>query len=117
MALGSALPPRGPVALEVVAPAAGDTVGLAGIEVLVRFPLGERIVPETFRALLNGADVTDSLAVGANGAWGRLHGLLEGENVLRLEVFGRTPWRPDSLFEQSREVVVRMRPPLDLDRG
>lgn len=111
-----ALPPHGPVLLEVILPVPGAPVGLGGFELLVRFP-PEIAVAETFRALLNGADVTDQLTTGANGSHGRLVGLLPGDNRLRLEIFGRVPWATDHLFEQSRELPIRMRPPLDLDRG
>jgi hypothetical protein len=111
------LPPDGPVLLEVLAPAAGEVVGADGLVLLVHFPSGDRTAWETFRVLLNGADVTDGVATTENGSWGRLHGLLEGDNVLRLEVFGRTPWGGGDLFEQVRELRVRMRPPLGLHRG
>ena len=117
MALAPSLPPAGPALMEVVEPAPGAIVGVEGLRVWVRFPSGDRTAWETFRALLNGADVTDALRPAENGAYGDLHGLLEGENVLRLEVFGRLPWRARTLFEQAREVRVRMRPPLWLDRG
>jgi hypothetical protein len=112
------LPPAGPTLIEVVSPAPGEVVGIEGLQVWVRFPSGGRIAPETFRVLLNGADVTEAIATGENGAYGELHGLLEGENVLRLEVFGRAPGCARSLlFEQTRVVHVRMRPPLSLHRG
>jgi len=116
VALWPSLPPNGPVLLEVVSPRPGATIGLDGIEVLVQFPRAEA-ASETFRALLNGADVTDLLTTGENGCYGKLLGLLPGDNVLRLEVFGRVPWSDDQLFEQSREVRVRMRPPQNLDQG
>jgi len=116
VALWPSLPPNGPVLLEVASPQPGATIGLDGIEVLVQFsPL--RSASETFRALLNGADVTDLLTTGENGCYGNLVGLLPGDNTLRLEVFGRVPWSDDQLFEQSREVRVRMRPPQNLDQG
>lgn len=111
-----ALPPHGPRLLEVLLPVPGAPVGLGGFELLVRFP-PEIAVAETFRALLNGADVTDQLTTGENGSQGRLVGLLPGDNRLRLEIFGRVPWATDHLFEQTRELRIRMRPPLDLDRG
>jgi len=113
---GPALPPRGPVLIEVLEPTPGARVGLDGFELLVRFP-PERVVAETFRALLNGADVTDLLTTGENGSFGRLVGLLPGDNVLRLEIFGRVPFAPDLLFEQARELHVRMRVPIELDQG
>jgi hypothetical protein len=115
-ALGPSLPPRGPTLLEVLSPEPGAQVGLSGIDLLVRFPAGAAL-SETFRALLNGADVTDQLTTGDNGASGRLVDLLPGENRLRLEIFGRVPWAPDRFFEQSRELRIRMRPPVWLDRG
>jgi hypothetical protein len=111
-----ALPPNGPVLLEILSPAPGATVDLGGVELLVRFADGAA-APETFRVLLNGADVSDRLTTGDNGSYGKLLELLPGPNVLRFEVFGRIPWARAQLFEQSREVLVRMRPPLDLDRG
>lgn len=120
VAVAPSLPPYGPTLIEVLRPAPGATVGLEGVELLVRFPsspLGDLAASETFRALLNGADVTDSLITSQNGAYGQLSGLLEGDNVLRLEIFGRLPWSRDSLFEQARELHVRMRPPRSLDQA
>lgn len=111
-----ALPPHGPVLLEVIAPEPGAEIGIGGFELLVRFAPGHAL-PETFRARLNGADVTDLLTTGENGSFGRLVGLLPGENVLRLEVFGRAPYAGDLRFEQVREIRVRMRVPVELDRG
>jgi hypothetical protein len=115
--LWPSLPPNGPVLLRVISPAPGAVVGLGGIDLLVEFPPEGPTVWETFRALLNGADVTDQLTIGENGCQGQLVDLLPGENVLRLEVFGRVPWAPDRLFEQAHEIRLRMRPPIDLDRG
>ncbi len=114
---GSFLPPRGPVLLHVEAPPDGAVVGPQGVEVLVRFAPRDRVAAETFRALLNGAEVTDELTTAENGAWGRLHGLLDGENVLRLEIFGRSWASRHRLVEQAREVRVRLRRPLDLNQG
>ena len=116
IALWPSLPPNGPVLLDVVSPEPGATIGVDGIEVLVQFPT-DAVAAETFRALLNGADVTDLLTTGENGCYGQLVGLLPGDNLLRLEVFGRVPWSEGRLFEQSREVRVRMRPPQNLDQG
>lgn len=111
-----ALPPRGPVLIEVASPAPGAEIGMGGFELLVRFP-SERVAAETFRARLNGADVTDLLTTGANGSFGRLVGLLPGENVLRLEVFGRAPVSDRLWFEQVHEIRVHMRERFELDRG
>lgn len=116
IALAPSLPPRGPLLFDVVTPQAGAVIGLGGVDLLVQFRT-EVALPETFRALLNGADVTDQLTTGENGADGRLFDLLPGENRLRLEIFGRVPWSPDRFFEQSRELHIELRPPLELDRG
>jgi hypothetical protein len=102
--------------LEIEAPRPRQVARLAGVEVVVRFP-GRRVAPETLRALLNGADVTAGFVTGENGAYGRLHALLEGENVIRVEVFGRPLWWEGLFVEQAREVRVVHRPPLDLNRG
>ncbi len=111
------MPPQGPVLVEIISPSPGDIVGIEGVEVFVRLSPGGRVMPETMRVLLNGADVTAALTTGENGAYGKLHALLDGENVLRVEVFGRVPWGEGRLFEQSREVVVRLRRPLYPFRG
>ncbi len=115
-ALWPSLPPNGPLLMEIVSPQPGETIGLGGIELLVQFPR-TGAASETFRALLNGADVTDLLTTGENGCYGHLLGVLPGDNLLRLEIFGRVPWSDGQLFEQSREVRVRMRPPQNLDQG
>lgn len=109
--------PFGDPLLRVEAPAPGAVVGPAGLEVMVRFTDEERVAPETFRVLLNGADVTESFTTGENGSVGRLHSLLDGENRLRAEVFGRSRLAPWLLVEQGHEVRVTHRRPLDLDRG
>jgi hypothetical protein len=85
--------------------------------VVVRFPEIERVAPETFRALLNGADVTDAFTTGENGAYGRLFALLDGENVLRVEVFAMPCWPPGLFLEYGREAPVIHRRPLDVNRG
>lgn len=124
--------------LQVEVPAAGATVGVGGVEVLVRFPEPARVEASTFRALLNGADVTGQLDVAANGAHGRLHGLLDGGNELRVAVFGRPWWAPwwagwvaatplrplvaggaprGVLVEASRRIPLRYRRSPDWDRG
>jgi hypothetical protein len=111
-----ALPPHGPVLMRVLSPAPGAEIGLGGFELLVRFA-PDRALAHSFRARLNGADVTDLLTTGENGSFGRLVGLLPGENVLRLEISGRVPLAASRLFEQVRELRVRMRVPIELDRG
>jgi hypothetical protein len=67
------LPARPPL-LELESPQRGEVVGAEGLEVVVRFPVIERVAPETFRVLLNGADVTEDFTTGENGAYGRRPG-------------------------------------------
>jgi hypothetical protein len=107
----------GPSLLELESPRVGEVVGPRGLDVVVRFPEIERVAPETFRALLNGADVTDAFTTGENGAYGRLFALLDGENVLRVEVFAMPCWPPGLFLEYGREAPVIHRRPLDVNRG
>jgi hypothetical protein len=102
-------------AIEVQSPRPGAEVGVQGLELLARFVPGRGVEPATVRVLLNGADVTAACVAGRNGVHGRLHGLLEGENRVRIEAFARVPG--GLLVERSREVRVFFRPPLGFDRG
>jgi len=103
--------------LVLESPGPGEVIGLTGVPVLVNLPIDGRVEPSTLRILLNGADVTNQLETARNGAAGRLSGLLEGENVLRVEVFVRLPWLPVAWIESAREVRILFRPPANLDRG
>lgn len=111
------LPPAAPRLMEVSAPAPGERVDPGPVRVMVRFDPRFRVAPETFRVLLNGADVTPELLTGRNGAIGELHGVLDGINVLRFEVFGSGPGWGDRLFEQRQEVHVLVRTPQTWTRG
>jgi hypothetical protein len=102
-------------ALEVQSPRPGAQVGVDGLELLVRFAPEGAVEPATARVLLNGADVTGECTTGRNGIHGRLYGLLDGANRVRVEAFVRTPG--GLLVEQAREVEVRFRSPLGFDRG
>ena len=104
---------RAPRLLEVELPDQTE-VGVAGIPILIRFDPQGHTAPSTFRALLNGADVTDQLEVAANGVHGRLHGLLDGDNRLEVAAFGRG-WL--GWWESRRVMALRYRRPLDADRG
>lgn len=110
---------RGPGLLAVEAPERLD-VGVEGLSLLVRFAEG-RAASSTFRATLNGADVTPLLEVARNGAHGELHGLLDGRNRLRLRIFGTglagPGFGPELWFEEVRELEVWYRRPVDWDRG
>jgi len=108
-----------PALLELESPPAeGGDIGPQGLPILVRFPRDGRARPATFRAWLNGADVTDQLAVATNGCEGVLHGLLDGENDLRLEVFGRVRALPAGwLIRQERTLRVSFHHPVAWDRG
>lgn len=117
VALVAVLAGTSPALLRVVAPREGEVVGLGGVEVMVHFGDEDRVVADTFRVLLNGADMTDEFTTGANGAYGRLQEVLDGENVLRFEVFGRRWWLPGILLEEAREVRFLVRLPQDVNRG
>jgi hypothetical protein len=84
---------------------------------MVQFPDEESVAAETLRILLNGADMTGEITTADNGAYGRLYSVLDGENVLRFEVFGRRWWLPGLLLEEAREVRFLVRLPQDLNRG
>ncbi len=102
--------------LEFRAPQAGQVVPVGSIEVIVGFPAAERVVVETFRCLLNDRDVTQHLTLGRNGAGGSVQGLLEGENRLRVEIFGRG-WWPGRFLEDARELTFRVQPLPTMDRA
>jgi len=109
--------PGGPPLVSILSPGAGEVVGLEGVVVVARVPSDERVRPGTVRVLLNGADVTAQLVTARNGAVGRLHGLLDGENVLRVEVEARSWWLDGRPWAAGEEVRFLARRPLDLDRG
>jgi hypothetical protein len=102
-------------AILIEAPRAGDEVGVGGARLFVRFEPEGAVDPATVRVLLNGADVTAECTVAGNGVIGELHGLLDGENRVRVEARVRRPG--GVLREESREVRVRFRPPPAFDRG
>ncbi|MCP5058219.1 MAG: hypothetical protein GY937_16055 [bacterium] len=110
----------GPVLLHVQAPVGDPQVGIEGVEVFVRFDPA-RARSATFRALLNGADVTDELEIAQNGVHGSLHGLLHGllhgDNELRLEIYGEGYWPPGLLLEETRTFHIQFRPRLDFNQG
>jgi hypothetical protein len=99
----------GPPLMRVETPAREAEVAVGSIDLQVDFPGGDRVVVETFQCLLNGLDVTDSLTVGRNGAVGAIVGLREGDNRIRLRVFGRSVWS-GSFVDEERDFVVRVRP-------
>ena len=106
-----------PPLLRVETPPVDAVVGVGGLELLVRFEAPERVEVESFRAVLNGADVTGRLEVAANGAHGVLHGLLDGPNRLVLSVRGY-PWGSHGpRVESQRRREVRFRRPAAWDRG
>ncbi len=104
----------GPPLMEVRTPEAGLELPVGAVEVLVAFPGGPRVAVETFECWLNGHDVTASLTLGRNGAAGSIVGLHEGDNQIRLRVFGRSWWGGD-YFEEQRWLLVRVRPLAFLD--
>lgn len=102
--------------LEIRSPAPGQAVAQGGVEIVVHFPAADRTASDTFRCLLNGRDVTPSLTTGENGAAGSVLGAIEGENHVRVEVFGR-PWWGGPWLEDAREVRFRVRPLPTMDRA
>ena len=104
----------GPPLMRVDAPVHGLEVPVGSVDVSIEFAGGERVLVETFQVLLNGLDVTDSLTVGRNGAIGAIVGLREGDNRIRLRVFGRSLWT-GSFIDEERDFVVRVRPVPFLD--
>ncbi len=107
---------RGHPLLEFRAPKAGQVVPVGSVEVIIGFPAAERVVVETFRCLLNDQDVTQHLTLGRNGAGGSVQGLLEGENRLRVEIFGRG-WWPGRFLEDARELTFRVQPLPTMDQA
>jgi hypothetical protein len=102
--------------LEIRSPAPGQAVAQGGVDIIVHFPVAERTASDTFRCLLNGRDVTTALTRGENGAAGSVIGAVEGENRLRVEVFGR-PWFGGPWLEDAAEVRFRVRPTPTMDRA
>jgi hypothetical protein len=102
--------------LEIRSPAPDQAVAQGGVEIIVHFPAADRTASDTFRCLLNGRDVTLALTRGENGAAGSVLGAIEGENHVRVEVFGR-PWWGGLWLEDAREVRFRVRPLPTMDRA
>lgn len=105
----------GPPLMRIQTPWQELEVGVGAVDVLIEFPDRERVAVETFECHLNGLDVTESLTVGKNGAVGEIVGLREGDNRIRLRVFGKSFWG-DRFVDEDRVFVVRVRahPFLDL---
>jgi hypothetical protein len=115
--LALAVSPGGPHIVSVVTPRSGQVVGVEGVEVMLRLPEDGRAEPDSLRVLLNGADVTEDLTRARNGAYGRLHGVLDGENVLRIRVEGPSWWLDGRPYAKEREVRFQVRSPQDWNRG
>jgi hypothetical protein len=100
--------------MEVRTPEPDLELPVGTVDLLVSFVGGGRVAVETFECWLNEQNVTSSLTLGRNGATGSIVGLHEGENRIRLRVFGRSWWRGQYVEEQ-RTLVVRVRPNPFLD--
>jgi len=105
----------GPSLMRLQNPEDHSEVPIGAVDVQIEFPDRDRVAVETFECSLNGLDVTDSLTVGRNGAVGEIVGLREGENRIRVRVFGKSFWG-DRFVDEEQVVVVRVRaaPFLDL---
>jgi hypothetical protein len=100
--------------MEVQAPPADLELPVGAVDLLVSFVGGSRVAVETFECWLNDENVTGTLTLGRNGAAGAIVGLHEGENRIRLRVFGRSWWGGEYVEEQ-RSLVVHVRPLAFLD--
>lgn len=100
----------------VLRPGAAPELGVGAIEVHIGFSPAGRVAADTFRCLLNGDDVTDTLTLGRNGAHGELRGLTEGPNLIQLQLFGRSWWGSRYVQDEHR-IVVRVRGSGGLDRA
>jgi hypothetical protein len=101
--------------MELASPLPGERLPITAVELLVTFR-NERAVADTFRCLLNGADVTALLTLAQNGAGGTLFPLREGRNTLRVEVFGRA-LLGDRIVEDALEIEFETRPLPHFDRA
>ncbi len=101
---------------KVLRPAGVAETGIGAIELHIGFSPGNRVASDTFRCLLNGDDVTDTLTLGRNGAHGELRGLTEGPNRITLQLFGRS-WWSGRYVQDERRIVVRVRGARGLDRA
>ncbi len=99
----------GPPLMRVQTPWDALEVPVGAVDVLIEFPDRERVAVETFACELNGLDVTGSLTIGRNGAVGEIVGLREGDNRIRLRVFGKSFWS-DRFVDEDLVFVVRVRP-------
>ena len=104
----------GPALMRIQTPDEEVSVPIGAVDVVIEFPDHERVASETFECLLNGLDVTGSLTIGRNGAVGEIVGLREGDNRIRLRVFGRSYWS-DHYVDEEREFIVHVRPVPFLD--
>jgi hypothetical protein len=95
--------------MEVQTPTADLELPVGAVELLVAFVGGSRVAVETFECWLNDENVTSTLTLARNGATGSIVGLHEGENRIRLRVFGRSWWGREYV-EEERTFVVRVRP-------
>lgn len=116
-AIALAARPLGPRLVEITSPEPGGEVPNQALEVFVGFPHPERTLHETLEVRLNGADVTDAFEVAGNGAYGSVVRLVDGENELRVGVFGRSWWPGGRLVEHTRVVRFRVHRPIDADWG
>jgi hypothetical protein len=98
----------GPPLMRVQTPWESLEVPVGAVDVLIEFPDRDRVAVETFECLLNGLDVTESLTIGKNGAVGEIVGLREGDNKIRLRVFGKSFWS-DRFVDEDRVFTVRVR--------
>ena len=105
-----------PALFWVLKPTHRCRVGVEGVEVFVQFPERAPIDLASFRVLLNGADVTEDLLQGSNGATGQLFGVLDGVNTLHIEARSTAEGELAGRLE-SRDLECVVRGPVDWNRG
>lgn len=114
-AIALAVRPLGPRLVEITSPEPGGAVPSEALEVFVGFPHPDRTLHETLEVRLNGADVTDAFDVAGNGAYGSVVRVVDGENELRVGVFGRSWWPGGRIVEHTRVVRFRVHRAIDAD--
>ncbi len=96
--------------LTLVTPALRVETPFTFIEVKIAF--AATAISATFRATLNGTDVTPDFDVGGLEARTVLIDLRKGLNILAAEISGPSPTNPARTVRDRDQVIIRVRPPV-----